>query len=48
MKKALAMLMALVLVAGSASVFAAAKATNKGKVLTIYVWNDEFQARFNF
>lgn len=46
MKKALAMLMALVLVAGSTSVFAAAKATNKGKVLTIYVWNDEFQARF--
>jgi DNA-binding transcriptional regulator/RsmH inhibitor MraZ len=27
-------------------VFAAPKATNDGKVLTIYCWNDEFQTRF--
>ena len=37
--------MALVLVSG-ATLFAAPKATNTGKVLNIYVWNEEFQARF--
>ena len=46
MKKALAVLLALVLVSGASSVFAAPKASNGGKVLNIYVWNDEFQARF--
>ena len=46
MKKALAVLLALVLVSGASSVFAAPKASNGGKVLNIYVWNDEFQTRF--
>jgi DNA-binding transcriptional regulator/RsmH inhibitor MraZ len=38
--------MALALVSSAAGLFAAPKATNTGKVLTIYVWNDEFQTRF--
>jgi len=46
MKKALAVLLALVLVSGASSVFAAPKASNGGKVLNIYVWNTEFQSRF--
>lgn len=46
MKKFLVALMVLVLVSGAVSLFAAPKATNGGKVLTIYVWNDEFQTRF--
>jgi len=46
MKKALAILLALVLMSSTAGLFAAPKATNTGKVLNIYVWNDEFQARF--
>lgn len=46
MKKFLSVCLVLTLVAGSASLFAAPKTSNKGKVLTIYVWNEEFQARF--
>jgi len=38
--------MVLTVVAGAAGLFAAPKFTNDGKVLTIYVWNDEFQTRF--
>lgn len=46
MKRILVALMALAILASAAGLFAAPKATNGGKVLTIYVWNDEFQARF--
>jgi len=46
MKRSLAIFMALALVSSAAGLFAAPKATNTGKVLTIYVWNDEFQTRF--
>jgi hypothetical protein len=46
MKKSLAVLLALVLISSAANVFGAPKTSNGGKVLTIYVWNDEFQARF--
>jgi hypothetical protein len=38
--------MALVLVSSTVGLFAAPMASNGGKVLTIYVWNDEFQTRF--
>jgi len=38
--------MALAVLTSSVGLFAAPKATNGGKVLTIYVWNDEFQTRF--
>jgi DNA-binding transcriptional regulator/RsmH inhibitor MraZ len=38
--------MALAVLSGAAGLFAAPKFTNDGKVLTIYVWNDEFQTRF--
>jgi hypothetical protein len=46
MKRLLVALMVLTVVSGSLGLFAAPKATNDGKVLTIYVWNDEFQTRF--
>ena len=46
MKRFLVALMVLAVVAGAAGLFAAPKFTNDGKVLTIYVWNDEFQTRF--
>lgn len=45
MKKFLAILTVLVIVS-STVLFAAPKSSNKGKVLTIYCWNEEFQARF--
>jgi len=38
--------MALAVLSGAAGLFAAPKFTNDGKVLPIYVWNDEFQTRF--
>lgn len=46
MKRVLIAFAALALLTGSASVFAAPKATDGGKVLNIYVWNDEFETRF--
>ena len=46
MKRFLVALMALAVLSGAAGLFAAPKFTNDGKVLTIYVWNDEFQTRF--
>jgi DNA-binding transcriptional regulator/RsmH inhibitor MraZ len=46
MKRFLVALMVLAVAAGTVGLFAAPKATNDGKVLTIYVWNDEFQTRF--
>jgi len=49
MKKALAFLMVLVLVASASGLLMSCgkkQASNNGKVLTIYVWNDEFQTRF--
>lgn len=46
MKRLLVALMALAVLTSSVGLFAAPKATNGGKVLTIYVWNDEFQTRF--
>ena len=46
MKRFLVALMVLTVVSSAAGLFAAPKATNDGKVLTIYVWNDEFQTRF--
>jgi hypothetical protein len=46
MKKLLVALMVLAVLGGSVGLFAAPKATNDGKVLTIYCWNDEFQTRF--
>jgi len=45
-KRFLVALMALAVLSGAAGLFAAPKFTNDGKVLTIYVWNDEFQTRF--
>jgi hypothetical protein len=39
-------LLALTVATGTVGLFAAPKATDGGKVLTIYVWNDEFQTRF--
>jgi DNA-binding transcriptional regulator/RsmH inhibitor MraZ len=38
--------MVLAVASSTVGLFAAPKATNDGKVLTIYVWNDEFQTRF--
>jgi hypothetical protein len=38
--------MVLAVASSTIGLFAAPKATNGGKVLTIYVWNDEFQTRF--
>jgi len=38
--------MALAVLSSATSLFAAPKFSNDGKVLTIYVWNDEFQTRF--
>ena len=46
MKKFLVALMVLAVMSSAIGVFAAPKATNDGKVLTIYCWNDEFQTRF--
>jgi hypothetical protein len=46
MKRFLMALLILAVAFGSIGLFAAPKATNDGKVLTIYCWNDEFQARF--
>jgi DNA-binding transcriptional regulator/RsmH inhibitor MraZ len=46
MKRISMALLALALVCCSVGLFAAPKATNGGKVLTIYCWNAEFQARF--
>lgn len=46
MKRSFAIFLALVLVSSATGVFAAPKATNTGKVLNIYVWNEEFKARF--
>jgi cellobiose transport system substrate-binding protein len=46
MKKTLVAMMVLVMLASSVGLFAAPKASNGGKVLNIYVWNDEFQTRF--
>jgi DNA-binding transcriptional regulator/RsmH inhibitor MraZ len=46
MKKFLVALMVLAVASSTVGLFAAPKATNDGKVLTIYVWNDEFQTRF--
>jgi hypothetical protein len=46
MKRFLVALMVLAVVSSTVGLFAAPKATNDGKVLTIYVWNDEFQSRF--
>jgi hypothetical protein len=46
MKKFLVALMVLAVLGGMASLFAAPAASNGGKTLNIYVWNDEFQARF--
>ena len=46
MKRFLVALMVLAVVSSTVGLFAAPKATNDGKVLTIYVWNDEFQTRF--
>jgi hypothetical protein len=46
MKRLLAALVALAVASGAVGLFAAPMATNGGKVLNIYVWNDEFQARF--
>lgn len=46
MKKLLVALMALAVLASSVGLFAAPTASNGGKVLTIYCWNDEFQTRF--
>jgi len=46
MKKLLVALMVLAVLAGSVGLFAAPTATNGGKVLNIWCWNDEFQVRF--
>lgn len=46
MKRFLVALMALAVLSSATSLFAAPKFSNDGKVLTIYVWNDEFQTRF--
>jgi DNA-binding transcriptional regulator/RsmH inhibitor MraZ len=46
MKRFLVALMVLAVVSSSIGLFAAPKASNGGKVLNIYVWNDEFQTRF--
>jgi hypothetical protein len=46
MRKILVALLALTVATGTVGLFAAPKATDGGKVLTIYVWNDEFQTRF--
>jgi hypothetical protein len=46
MKKLLVALMVLAVMAGSVGLFAAPTATNGGKVLNIWCWNDEFQVRF--
>jgi len=46
MQKILVTLMALAMMGGAVSLFAGPKASNGGKTLTIYVWNDEFQTRF--
>ncbi len=46
MKRLLMALLILAVACGSLDLFAAPKATNGGKVLTIYCWNEEFQARF--
>jgi DNA-binding transcriptional regulator/RsmH inhibitor MraZ len=39
-------LLALTVATGAVGLFAAPKFSDGGKVLTIYVWNDEFQTRF--
>jgi hypothetical protein len=46
MKRFSIALLMVAVAAGSVGLFAAPKATNGGKVLTIYCWNDEFQTRF--
>jgi hypothetical protein len=46
MKKLLVALLAFALATSAASLFAAPKATDGGKVLNIYCWNTEFQDRF--
>lgn len=46
MKKVLLALMVLAVVFSTACVSKSKKGSNDGKVLTIYCWNEEFQARF--
>jgi DNA-binding transcriptional regulator/RsmH inhibitor MraZ len=46
MKKLLTALSVLTILSGTFELFASPRATNDGKVLTIYVWNDEFETIF--